>query len=210
MSDLTTPVIPDERLLDLIYRHQGVVTEAQLQEDGYTPARIRQLCQEQVLTSIGAKQYRLFDEFTYLDGLVLVQWAIPEGVLAGLTALSYWNLTVVLPGSVDVSVPPRWVGTIPPSVEPVNLIRLAPELFDYGVMTVYPDIPGTVPVRMYAPEVAVAQVLADPTGDREAQEECVPMYMHSSHNHRALDEALDRYGVHEIPEPYYAHRAHRR
>src|SRR5690242_20594860 len=90
--------LPEQALVDLICAHQGVVTETQLRAAGYTPAQIQQLCQEQVLASIGVGQYRLVDELTYFDGLVLLQWAVPEGVIAGLTALSYYDLTVVLPG----------------------------------------------------------------------------------------------------------------
>lgn len=208
MLDVVPDAIPDMELLELIYQHQGLLTETALREAGYIP---EELCRERVLTRIGAGQYRLFDELTYVDGLVLLQWAVPEGVVAGLTALSYHELTVVLPGRADVAVPQGWQGTIPDSVGPVHVMPLPPDLFDYGITAEWPDVPGTVPVRMYAPAVAVAQVLADPTADREAQEECVPAYLHRfkdsyalQKGKQALEEALARYQVREIPRSYYA------
>ena len=184
---------PDQALIDLVSRHRGVVTETQLQEAGYTLAQIRQLCQEQVLTREGAGRYRLLNELTYFDGRVLLQWAIPGGILAARTALIYHELSLAVPREADVCVPDNWSGQVPPGFR-VHALRLSPELRDYGVMTVYPDPPGTVPVAIYSPAVAVVQTLADEYYYQEIQEESLWMYR-QRYPEADLQEALRRYQI---------------
>ncbi len=205
MLDTTLPGAgPDQALIDLIGRHQGIVTEAELQAAGYTPVQIRQLCREQVLTREGAGQYRLLNELTYFDGRILLQWAVPGGILAARTALIYHELSLALPREADVCVPADWSGQVPPGFR-VHALRLPPELREYGVMTVYPDPPGTVPVAMYSPAVAVAQTLADDYYYQEIQEECVWMYR-QRYPEAELEEALRRYGV-ALPVSPFLQRA---
>lgn len=200
----TQPAI--DQLIELLSHYHGVATQQQLLLGGLDAVGIHRFCEDGVL--VQAKDgFRLAEELegVFFDGLVLLQWAIPEGVVGGLTAVSYHDLTVALPGKPDVYVPERWRGIVPAAVEPVHLVRLPPALFEYGLITVYPDAPGTAPVRMYAPEVAIAQALSDPSLDREAQEECVPTYVHRFGFTKHLEEALNLYQVREIPTPYYAH-----
>ena len=186
----------DQALIDLLCRYRGVATEAELLEAGYTQAQIRQLCQAQVLTREGARRYRLLHEETYLDGRVLLQWTFPDGILAARTALIYHELSLALPREADVCVPAEWSGEVPPGFR-VHLLRLPPDLREYGVMTVYPTPPGTVPVAMYSPAVAVAQTLADDYYYQEIQEECLWMYR-QRYPEADLQEALRRYQV-ELP-----------
>ena len=186
-------VLPDQALMDLVCHHGGVVTQAHLQEAGYPPVRIRQLCREQVLIDVGAEQYRLVNELTAVDGRVLLQWAIPGGILAARTALIYHELSLALPREADVCVPPGWAGLVPSGFR-VHVLWLPPDLRSFGVLTVYPDPPGTVPVALYSPAVAVAQTLADDYYAAEIQEECLWMYR-QRYPEAELEAALRRYQV---------------
>lgn len=185
--------VPDQSLIDLVGRHHGMITQAELQAAGYTLAQVRLLCREQVLTREGAGRYRLANELSYFDGRVLLQWAIPEGILAARTALIYHELSLALPKEADVSVPADWSGQVPPGFR-VHALWLPPDLREYGVTTVYPDPPGVVPVAMYRPAVALAQVLSGEYYSEELQEEALWMYR-QRYPEADLEEALRRYQV---------------
>jgi hypothetical protein len=193
-------VLPEQALVDLICAHQGVVTEAELLAAGYTLSHIRQLCQEEQLIEIAPARYRLTTlwELTLIDQLVLVQWAIPEGIIGARTALSEHRITLYIPKKVDVCVPPGWSGEDPPGFH-LHPFELPPELRMYGVQIITPECPGNVqvPVKMYSPAVAVAQTLAG-SYDQETQEECVWLYRQYIGDEAALQEAAQRYHV-ELP-----------
>lgn len=196
-------VLPDQALVDLVTHHRGIVTEGHLREAGYSPAHIWQLCQEEILLQVGPASYRLLDEFTFFDSLVLVQWAIPEGIIAGRTALNEHRLTVSLPKEVDVCVPPGWKARSLSHGFQVHQVILPPELRTYGVMTLIPERPGTVAVALYTPAVAAVQTYADPYYDTETRYDGIWMYRQLVGDEAALQEAAQRYQV-ELPSTVYA------
>ncbi len=193
LDSVLSETAPPQVLLDLVTANQGVVTQAQLQAAGYPLAQVRRLCREHVLTRDGAGRYRLANELGCFDGRVLLQWAVPGGILAARTALIYHELSLALPREADVCVPADWSGEVPLGFR-VHVLRLPPDLRDYGVMTVYPDPPGTVRVAMYSPAVAVAQVLSDEYYSQELQDEALWMYR-QRYPEGDLEAALRRYHV---------------
>jgi hypothetical protein len=196
--------IPDEALIDLIIEHQGAVTEAQLLEAGYTADQIQDLWKKRVLTRrlwTGKRdgRYTLTNVFAFVDGLVLTHWAAPEGIIGRLSALVFHELTVALPIWIDVYVPPGWKSPLPRNFG-LRPFVLPPELRDYGVMTVYPSPPETVPIAMYSPAVALVQMLADEEGYEEFKQEALWMYRHFyEKDERELQEAAERYQI-TVPE----------
>jgi hypothetical protein len=195
--------LPEQALVDLICDHQGSITEAHLRAAGYASEYIRQLCQQEQLIEVAPAQYRLFDELTFFDPLVVIQWAIPEGVIAGRTALNEHRLTVSLPKEVDICVPPGWVARLIPPGFQVHSVVLSSELRTYGVMRLIPERPGTVPIAIYVPAVAVVQTFADPYYDTETRYDAVWMYRQLIGDEGALQEAAQRYHV-ELPSTVYA------
>lgn len=192
--------MPDQALIDLVCDHHGMVTEVQLGAAGYTSAHIQQLLQEEQLVQVAPALYRLTIEWelTLVDRLVLVHWAVPEGIIGGRTALNEYRITLCIPPEVDLCVPPGWRGADPPGFH-LHSFELPPELREYGVMLITPDRPGNVPVAMYSPAVAVAQTLADPYYDQETQDQSVWLYRQYIGDEKALREAAQRYQV-VLPE----------
>lgn len=192
MTQLTL-VLPPADLIDFVLEHQGAVSYAQLLER-YPKATINRWLREQVLVSQGEDQYTLDQLTAYVDGLILAQWAVPGGIIGGRTALVFHELTVAMPKMVDMSLPPTWEGTLPTDLGIRSLSVPAP-LRNYGVQTVYPTPPGTVPVQMYIPAVALAQVWADPEVTEEDKLDGLVMYRAFWDDEPRLQEALERYGV---------------
>ena len=186
-------VLPDQELIDLVIQHRGEVTQEALQAAGYSQTEIRQLCREQVLVPRGAG-YTLENLTAFVDGLVLVQWAVPTGIIGKVSALVQHEISVALAHTIDLCVPADWQGTFPADLG-IRPFVLEPDLREYGVVTVYPTPPGTVPITMYAPAVALAQAWADPTISEETKEDGLLMYQAFLEDARALQEAFDRYGL---------------
>jgi hypothetical protein len=191
----------DQRLVEVLVQHHGVVDEGQLQAAGYSPAEIRRLVADRVLVPAdagGGGSFVFPDPALYIDMLVLNQWRLPEGIFGGRTALVFHDLTVTLPKEFDVCVPADrldHICAVVPQDLGVRAFTLPEDLRTYGVTQVYPAQPGDVAVAMYAPAVAVAQTLADPYYMEETREDCVNTYVQDYGLDAALREAAERYGV---------------
>jgi hypothetical protein len=200
--------IPEPDLIDLVITHQGAITETHLLEAGYSADQIQVLCKKHVLTKrlfTGKRdgRYTLSLLSVFVDGLVLTQWAIPEGIIGRLSALIFHGSSVANPKQVDVCVPPGWKSPLPRTFG-VRPFVLLPELREYGVMTVYPSPPETVPIAMYTPAVALAQTLADEDEYEEYKQDAFWMYRHFlKGDERALQEAAERYQI-TLPEDTYS------
>jgi hypothetical protein len=129
-----------------------------------------------------------------VDGLVLAQWAVPEGIIGKLSALVFHELSVALPKVVDISLPHGWTGTLPLELG-IRPFAVPTALRGYGVMTGYPTPPGTVPVQIYSPTVALAQVWADPVLSEETKLDGLMMYRAFQDEENRLQEAFERYGL---------------
>lgn len=192
--------IPEPDLIDLIIEHQGAVTQAQLLAAGYTADQIQDLWKKRILTRrlwTGKHdgRYTLTDLFAFVDGLVFTQWAVPEGIIGRLSAISFHDLTVAFPMWTDVCVPPGWKSPLPRNFA-LRPFVLPPELRDYGVMTVYPSLPGDVPITIYSPAVALVQMLADEGEYEEYKQDALWMYRHFyKKDERELQEAAARYQI---------------
>jgi hypothetical protein len=192
--------IPEPDLIDLIIAHQGVISETQLLEAGYTSDQIQNLCKKRVLTRrlfTGKRdgRYTLTHLPVFVDGLVLTQWAVPEGIIGRLSALIFHGSSVANPMQVDVCVPPGWKSHLPRTFG-VRPFVLPPALREYGAMTVYPSPPETVPIAMYTPAVALAQTLADEEEYEEYKQDAFWMYRHFlKGDERAPQEAAERYQI---------------
>jgi hypothetical protein len=185
--------LPPYDLIDLVLKHRGVVSQAQLLQR-YSNAMIKRWLREQVLAQQG-DDYTLDQMSAYVDGPVLAQWAVPGGIIGARSALVFYGLTVALPKQIDVCLPPNWSGTLPLELG-IRPLLVPASLRDYGVITVYPSPPETVPVQMYSPEVALAQTWADPTVPEEDKLDALVMYRTDpAYNERLLQEASERYGV---------------
>lgn len=192
MTQLTL-VLPPADLIDYVLEHQGAVSYAQLLER-YPRATIKRWLREQVLVRQG-ELYTLDQLTAYVDGLVLAAWAVPGGIVGKRSALVFHGLTVALPKMVDMSLPPDWQGTLPADIG-IRPFVVPAELRNYGVMTVYPTPPGSVPIKMYAPAVALVQVWADPTIPEEGKLDGLMMYrVFREDGEPLLQEAQERYGV---------------
>lgn len=185
--------LPDQTLLDLVIQHHGVVTQTQLRAAGYSPARIRQLCREQVLAPQG-EGYTLEHLTAFFDGLILVQWAIPDAIIGKVSAMVFHGLSVANPMVVDVCLPEDWRGTLPDDLG-IRPFHLPAEVREYGVEVGYPSPPGDIPVKVYAPAVALTQVLADPRIPAETKQDCQYMYAAFGGDAGALQEAQQRYSI---------------
>ena len=188
----------DQRLVEVLVQHQGLVDEEQLQVAGYSPAEIRHLLADRVLIPAEADGYVFPDPTLYIDMLVLIQWSLPEAIFGGRTALVFHELTVTLPKEFDVCVPEDLLDRVPAEVPQhlgVRPFTLPEALRTYGVTRVYPAQPGDVPVAMYSPAVAVAQTLADPYYMEETREDCVNTYVQDYGLDAALREAAACYRV---------------
>lgn len=184
--------LPPDELIEFVLEHQGVVSAAQLLQR-FPKATITRWQQVHLLIRQG-DDYTLDQLTAYVDGLVLAQWAVPGGIIGGRTALVFHELTVAMPKLVDMSLPPTWEGTLPAALG-IRPLSVPAPLRDYGVQTVYPTPPGTVPVQMYAPAVALAQVWSDPTIPEEDKLDGLVMYRAFWDDEPRLQEALERYGV---------------
>src|SRR5260370_20659733 len=118
MAQTKIPEIPenfaDQRLVEVLVRHHGVVDASQLQAAGYSPAEIRHLLADRVLVPAETGSYVFPDPALYIDMLVLAQWRLPEGIFGGRTALVFPHLSVVWPAQVDVWLP----AALPPHRRP--------------------------------------------------------------------------------------------
>lgn len=94
----------------------------------------------------------------------------------------------------DICVPSGWAGTLPLGVN-IQLFELPSHLRTYGVTTIYPSLPGPIPVSIYSPAVATVQTLLDETADPRVKQECVWMYRGFHGDEEALQEAAARYQV---------------
>jgi hypothetical protein len=202
MAQTEIPEIPenfaDQRLVEVLVRHHGVVDASQLQAADYSPAEIRHLLADRVLVPAETGSYVFPDPALYIDMLVLVQWRLPEGIFGGRTALVFHDLSVVWPVQFDVCVPADLLDHVRAEVPQdlgVRAFTLPEDLRTYGVTPVYPAQPGDVAVAMYTPAVAVAQTLADPYYMEETREDCVNTYVQDYGLDAALLEAAARYGV---------------
>lgn len=185
--------LPPDDLIDLVLEHQGVVSHAQLLQR-YSNAMIKRWVREQVLVQQG-DHYTLDQLSAYVDGLVLAQWAVPGGIIGARSALVFHGLTVAFPKLVDMTLPPDWQGTLPAEIG-IRPFVVPPALRDYGVMTVFPTPPGSIPVRMYTPAVALVQVWADPAIPEEGKLDGLMMYRaFREEEEPLLQEAQERYCV---------------
>ncbi len=187
--------LPPAELIDWVLEHQGTVTREELLHHYSQPA-IEGWLQEQVLIPQG-ERFTLGQLTAYVDGLVLAQWAVPEGIIGKVSALVFHELSVELPRVIDMSLPPDWQGILPADLG-IRPFVVAPTLREYGVMTVYPTPPGSEPVRMYTPAVALAQIWADIAIPDETREDALMMYhafMDAETGGRALQDAFRRYRV---------------
>lgn len=196
--------LPDDTLINLTCHHQGVVTQTLLSEAGFDRVQVQQWCKQHILSQIDQERYQLHEDVIsiYVDGIVQMQWAVPEGIFGRTTALIYHHLTVAQPYIWDICVPAEWSGALPSGVN-IQLFTLPPSLHHYGVTTIYPRLPGGVPVAIYSPAVAVMQVLLDENADPRVQKECVWMYRGFRGDEEALQEAAARYQV-SLPPRYQA------
>lgn len=194
--------LPNEQLLEFICHHQGIVTLPHLTRAGYTRNQIAELCQQQVLTKITEETYCLNEHLApvFLDPLIQVQWSIPEGIFGATTALRFHRIVAALPFVSEVCVPSNWQGVIPSGFD-VHTFILPPDLRTYGVMKVYPPLPGDIPVAMYSSAVAAIQTLIDEEADPQIREECIWMYRSFFGDEEALQEAAQFYQV-ELPNPH--------
>lgn len=187
--------LPPAELIDLVLEHQGTVTREELLHR-YSQSAIEGWLQEQVLVPQG-ERFTLGQLTAYVDGLVLAQWAVPEGIIGKVSALVFHELSVELPRVIDMSLPPDWQGMLPADLG-IRPFVVAPALREYGVMIMYPTPPGSEPVRMYTPAVALAQVWADPAIPEETREDALMMYrafIDEEAGARALQDAFRCYGV---------------
>lgn len=200
--------IPEPDLIDLVIAHQGAITETHLLEAGYSAGQIQVLCKKRVLTKrlfTGRRdgRYTLSLLPAFVDGLVLIQWAIPEGIIGRLSALIFYGSSIANPMQVDVCVPSGWKPHLPRTFE-VRSFVLPPELREYGVITVYPSPQETVPIAMYTPAVALAQTLADEEEYEMYKQDAFWMHHHFlKGDERALQEAAERYKI-TLPEDTYS------
>lgn len=185
--------MPSGELIDLVVEHQGIVSYRALLQR-FPRAEVERWIQERVLIPQGMGQYTLHQLEAYVDGLVLCQWAVPGGVVGKLSALVFHGLSVALPKLVDMVLPPDWQGNLPPDLG-IRPFEVPAALRDYGVMEVFPTPPGTAPVKMYSPAVALAQVWADQRMLEEPKLDGLMMYQAFLNDEAALQEAFDRYGV---------------
>ena len=189
MIEITLP--PDE-LIEFVLEHRGVVSAEQLYQR-FSQSTVNRWQQEQILVRQG--DGLTLDQLTaYVDGLVLAQWAVPAGIIGARSALIFHELTVSMPRMIDMCLPPGWKGTLPPELG-IRPLYVPLPLRDYGVTTVYPTPPGSIPVQMYAPAVALAQVWADPTIPEEDKVDGLVMYRAFLDDEPSLQEALERYEV---------------
>ena len=184
--------LPPDELIEFVLEHQGVVSDAQLLQR-FPKATITRWQQSHLLIRQG-DDYTLDQLTAYVDGLVLAQWAVPGGIIGGRTALVFHELTVAMPKLVDMSLPPNWEGTLPADLG-IRPLSVPAPLRNYGVQTVYPTPPGSAPVQMYAPAVALAQVWADPEVSEEDKLDGLVMYRAFWDDEARLQEALEHYGV---------------
>lgn len=187
--------LPPAGLIDFVLERQGVVTREELLHR-YTQPTIEHWLQEQVLVPRG-EGFTLSQLTAFVDGLVLAQWAVPEGIIGKVSALVFHELSVELPTTIDLCLPGDWHGTLPADLG-IQPFVVTPNLREYGVITVYPTPPGSVPVRIYTPAVALAQVWADPAVLEETRVDALMMYhafVEGAAGARALREAFHRYGV---------------
>ena len=86
---------------------------------------------------------------------------------------------------------------LPSASARVRLFHVPEVLRDFGVEHVTPALPGTFTIPMFAPGVALAQVLADPGVDLESATDALTRYMGERGMDASLQEAAARYGVTE-------------
>src|SRR5258708_29650281 len=124
MAQTEIPEIPenfaDQRLVEVLVRHHGVVDASQLQAAGYFPAEIRHLLADRVLVPAETGSYVFPDPALYIDMLVLVQWRPPEGIFVGRTHPGFHHLSAVLPVQFPVCITAHLhrhlLGAVPPEV----------------------------------------------------------------------------------------------
>src|SRR5258708_29022892 len=109
MAQTEIPEIPenfaDQRLVEVLVRHHGVVDASQLQAAGYSPAEIRHLLADRVLVPAETGSYVFPDPALYIDMLVLVQWRLPEGIFGPPPPPVFPHLSVLWPLPVDLFLP---------------------------------------------------------------------------------------------------------
>ncbi len=150
---------------------------------------------QNVLSETASHCYELTHPLVDIDALVLAYWAVPTGIFGGLTALVYRGLSLAPLVAFDIFVTE---GTsVPARVADMPLRRhaLPAHLLHEGVAPLTPSLPGTVAVPMFAPAVAVAQVVADPTLADEDREDAVLEYLATYSNDAALADALRLYAI---------------
>lgn len=185
--------LPTDDLIEVVVQHQGIVSREQLLQH-FSRAAVERWIQMQVLIPQEVGQYTLHQLSAYVDGLVLCQWAVPGGVIGKLSALVFHGLSVALPKMVDMVLPEDWQGVFPPDLG-IRPFEVPAALRDYGVTEVFPTPPGTAPVKMYTPAVALAQVWADPRMLEEPKLDGLMMYQAFLDDEADLQEAFARYGL---------------
>ncbi len=187
----SSAVLAEQRLIALVCAGQGQVTESQLVAAGLSSQR---LVSETVLVPVHGG-YALCEPLNYVPALVVVQWRMPGVIVGGLSAAIFHGISVAMPGPLDIVLPQAWHESLPTET-PLHIMDLAPTLREYGVIAVQPMAEIAVTIPMYAPAVAVTQVLADSVYGRDRQQDCVARYVgRYGRNGVSLVEAAQRYAV---------------
>lgn len=186
------PVFAPDELILLICQHRGTLTHAQLLVAGFRDSTITTWLQQGVLVQTLAHHYELAEPDVYIDWLLQALWHVPDGIIGHLTALEYYGISVAWIREVDIGVQHP-----PVPMARIHQFEVPTTLWQYGVTTIYPSLPGPIAVPMYTPPVALAQVLADPTCDIESAADAVQRYISEYGLDEDLHEAAVRYGIWE-------------
>ena len=192
-NTMATAIAPDA-LVTLICHHSGRVTREELHAAGFADALIDAWEHQAVVTRDPSGRFQLASPDVYVDWLIQAHWDIPDGIIGHLTALEYHGLSVAWLRQVDVGV--RRL-PLPSASARVSPFHVPEALWDFGVEHVTPTLPGAVTILMYAPAVALAQVLADHNVDLESATDALARYLSEHEVDGALREAATCYAVSE-------------
>lgn len=141
-----------DKVLELA-RDRGIITAADLEEQGLPRRYLSRLCQRGELERVGRGLYALPDrDITEHHDLAIVSKRLPEGIICLLSALRFYDLTTQAPFEVWVALPPEaWEPT--KDTVPFRTVRMSGEAFTAGIAE---HVVENVPVRVFVPAKTVA------------------------------------------------------
>ncbi|MGC9125491.1 MAG: type IV toxin-antitoxin system AbiEi family antitoxin domain-containing protein [Caldisericaceae bacterium] len=144
------------KIVEIFKEHNGYARSKDILANGIHSRNIKNALEEGLITKVKNGIYRLSDTpVISSQSLVDISYAIPEGIICMLSALSYYELTTFNPSVISVAIHRKsWK----PKIEypPVEIYYFSTKQFEAGIETI--TVAGHK-VRIYSPEKTICDCI---------------------------------------------------